>query len=622
MSDEQASRAGSTFGPYHLKRLLGRGGMGEVYEAEHTVKEWTVAVKLMSDQFSSDPVFRERMKREARTAGRLQEPHVVPIHDYGEIDGKMFMEMRLVEGTDLDSLLKRYGPLTPPRAVVITTQIASALDAAHAAGVMHRDVKPPNILVTRDDFAYLVDFGIASATTDKKLTQLGTAVGTWKYMAPERFTNDEVTYRADIYALACVLHECLTGAPPYRADSAGVLVKAHMSDPIPQPSAVRSGIPKAFDAVIARGMAKNPEDRFASAGDMALAAHEALTNPDQDHADNILRRSQEATLPGKEELKQPPTVAATALAPPANTPPPPYPRPSSTPVPRPAQAPRPWAPESGPVPTPSQPASGPQYYPGTSGNWGGPPPGTLPPAGHAPWGLAQQPPPKPNRNPWPIVAAAAVVLVVVISAVAIWVIIPDPKPPPDPVAATRLNSLLLSSSDINSIMGATNIQPGKPITSMGTSSMTVSIPDCQGALYTTQDPVYAGSGYTGINGVVSQEPGDNNDHWVNQAVVAYPTADKAKAFLQTSTDKWKNCAGQTVTVKNSNKTYRWTFAPIHGSATKISVLQTQEGAEGWQCEHAMSVANNVIADINACGYHISDQAGQIADKIVEKVNEV
>jgi serine/threonine-protein kinase len=145
--------------------------MGEVYEAEHTVKEWTVA----------------------RIAGRLQEPHVVPIHDYGEIDGQMFMEMRLIEGTDLDSLLKRFGPLTPPRAVAIITQIASALDAAHAAGVMHRDVKPPNILVTREDFAYLVDFGIASATTDEKLTQLGTAVGTWKYMAPERFSNDEVT---------------------------------------------------------------------------------------------------------------------------------------------------------------------------------------------------------------------------------------------------------------------------------------------------------------------------------------------------------------------------------------------------------------------------------------------
>ncbi|MEZ0354493.1 serine/threonine-protein kinase PknH/PknJ [Mycobacterium sp. pR1184] len=631
MSEGQASREGSTFGPYHLKRLLGRGGMGEVYEAEHTVKEWTVAVKLMSDQFSSDPVFRERMKREARTAGRLQEPHVVPIHDYGEIDGKMFMEMRLVEGTDLDSLLKRYGPLTPPRAVAIITQIASALDAAHAAGVMHRDVKPPNILVTRDDFAYLVDFGIASATTDEKLTQLGTAVGTWKYMAPERFTNDEVTYRADIYALACVLHECLTGAPPYRADSAGVLVKAHMSDPVPLPSAVRAGIPKAFDAVIARGMAKKPGDRYASAGDLALAAHEALSTPDQDHASDILRRSQEATLPGKDKLEQPPTIAGTAAAPPVQrpaTPPPPptptpYPRPSSPPAPpHHAPSPRPWAPESGPVPTPGPPVSGPQYYQGSSGNWGGPPSGAHPhaqPVGPTQWNLGPQPP-KPKRNPWPIIAAAAVVLVVVVSAVAIWLIIPDPKPPPEPIASTRLNSLLLSASDINTIMGATNIQPGKPITTMGTSSMTVSIPDCEGALYTTQDPVYAGSGWTGIYGLVSAEPGDNNDHWVNQAVVAFPTADKAKAFLQGSLDKWKKCVGQTVTVDNSGKTYRWTFAPVQGSSPKISVLQTQEGADGWQCEHAMSVANNVIVDVNACGYHINDQSSQIAEKIVDKVN--
>src|SRR5215472_6692740 len=289
MSDARGSRVGSMFGPYHLKRLLGRGGMGEVYEAEHTVKEWTVAVKLMSDQFSQDPVFRERMKREARIAGRLQEPHVVPIHDYGEIDGQMYMEMRLIEGIDLDTLLKRFGPLTPPRAVAIIAQVASALDAAHAAGVMHRDVKPPNVLITRDDFAYLVDFGIASATTDEKLTQLGTAVGTWKYMAPERFSNDEVTYRA------------------------GTLVSAHMMSPIPQPSAQRSGIPKGFDAVIARGMAKKPEDRYASAGDLARAAHDALSGPDQDHAADILRRSQEAALPAAEPD---PTLAATALAPP------------------------------------------------------------------------------------------------------------------------------------------------------------------------------------------------------------------------------------------------------------------------------------------------------------------
>ena len=129
MSGAPGSRVGSMFGPYRLIRPLGQGGMGEVYEAEHTGKGWTVALKLMSEAVSSDPVFRERMKREARITGRLQEPHVVPIHDYGEVDGQLFLEMRLIDGTDLDTLLKRSGPLTPPRAVAIITQVAAALDA-------------------------------------------------------------------------------------------------------------------------------------------------------------------------------------------------------------------------------------------------------------------------------------------------------------------------------------------------------------------------------------------------------------------------------------------------------------------------------------------------------------
>ena len=419
------------FGPYHLIRALGHGGMGEVYEAEHTVKGWTVAVKLMSESVSSDPVFRERMKREARIAGRLQEPHVVPIHDYGEIDGQMFLEMRLIEGTDLDTVLKRFGPLTPPRAVAIITQIASALDAAHAAGVMHRDVKPPNILVTRDDFAYLVDFGIASAATDEKLTQKGTAVGTWKYMAPERFTNDKVTYRADIYSLACVLYECLTGGPPYPSDSAGVLISAHMMDPIPRPSASRSGIPRSFDAVIARGMAKRPQDRYASAGDLARDAHEALSTPDQNRAETILRRSQESALPGR--LVNPPTVstrgrplragrsrvqaqpgadvhlrAAQLRAVRANTA---AVRSGGLPVLGPRHPPHsPRAPACPHTPQgPSPPASC-----GTPS--GGPPPQQF--AGAAPW---SPPAPPRRRNPWAIVSGvAALFLVVILTAIGIW----------------------------------------------------------------------------------------------------------------------------------------------------------------------------------------------------------
>jgi serine/threonine kinase PknH len=417
MSDAKDSRVGSMFGPYHLKRILGQGGMGAVYEAEHTVKGWTVAVKLMSEALSQDPVFRERMKREARHTGRLQEPHVVPIHDYGEIDGQMFLEMRLIEGTDLDNILKTSGPLTSPRAVAIITQIASALDAAHASGVMHRDVKPQNILVTREDFAYLVDFGIASATTDEKITKVGTAVGTWKYMAPERFSTGEVTHRADIYALACVLYECLTGAPPYASDSAGVLVTSHMMDPVPQPSTKRSGVPRSLDAVIARGMAKRPEERYATAGELARAAHQALTNPDQDQAEDILRRSMESTTPHKAVTAHKAVAAHKAATPP--------PTPTRPPT---------WVSTSGPRPTPGSPGGPlPPRLPGPiSGPQVNPLPGmpqhfTGPTAGPPQW---RPPAPSRGRNPWPIVAGVAVLVVLlVIAAVVVGKLVSRPEDP-------------------------------------------------------------------------------------------------------------------------------------------------------------------------------------------------
>ncbi|MFV0494529.1 serine/threonine protein kinase PknE [Mycobacterium sp.] len=309
------SREGTQFGPYLLRRLVGQGGMGDVYEAEDTVRERTVALKLMSPTLSADPVFRRRMQREARTAGRLQEPHVVPIHNYGEIDGQLYVEMRLIDGVDLAAMLKRYGPLTPPRAVAVIRQIGSALDAAHAAGVTHRDVKPENILVTADDFAYLVDFGIASATSDEKLTQMGNAVGTFHYMAPERFGQGQATYRADIYALACVLYECLVGDPPYRGDQVSVM-GAHVSRGVPRPSIARPGIPAAFDQVIARGMAKNPVDRYPTCGDMSAAAYAALATPDRDRASGILDRGRVTRPPpGYTPVPAAPPAAPGAQAP-------------------------------------------------------------------------------------------------------------------------------------------------------------------------------------------------------------------------------------------------------------------------------------------------------------------
>lgn len=610
----ESSRVGSRFGPYVLKRLLGRGGMGEVYEAEHTTKEWTVALKLLSPEFSRDPVFRERLKREARTAGRLIEPHVVPIHDYGEIDGQLFVEMRLVEGTDLDSLLRRFGPLSPPRAVAIITQVAAALDAAHAGEVMHRDVKPANVLVTRDDFAYLVDFGIAAATTDEKLTQLGTAVGTWRYMAPERFSAAEVTYRADIYALACVLYECLTGAPPYRADSMSVLVAAHLQQPIPRPSADRPDIPAAFDEVIARGMAKKPQDRYPSAGDLARAAHQALSSPDQHHAATLLERSQESMLPAGAPT-QAPTFIPTQPSPstPSSTPPS-YPNPASSGPPphaTPPQTPS-WSPTSGPIPASGQPPAAPQYL---QGGWagqpqqaGGPQPTTAP----------------RNRNTWLLLGVAALVVVTALGGLGVWLAVHRPKPPPpppEPLSPDRLSSILLSAGEINGIMGASGMQPGDNYQEMSTSPPSLSNPDCLGALWGAESRTYSGSGYTGVNGVVMKEPGAHHDHWVNQAAVTFPSADKAQAFVKASANKWKACAGQVVTYTQDGATYRWTFLPLTGNSPTISQMDTQEDANGWACQRGLSAVSNVVIDVNACGIHITNEGSQITDKMGGKVKE-
>jgi serine/threonine protein kinase, bacterial len=440
---EDMSRAGTQLGPYRLIRLLGRGGMGEVYEAEDTAHERKVALKLMSAAFSQDPVFRKRMEREARTAGRLQEPHVVPIHDFGEIDQQLFVDMRLIEGSDLGSVLSRFGPLAPPRAVAIIRQVASALDAAHAAGVMHRDVKPANILVTAVDFTYLVDFGIASATTDEKLTQIGSTIGTWVYMAPERFTNREVTYRADIYALACVLFECLTGSPPYRGKGPS-LMTAHLTHPIPRPSAERPGIPAALDDVIARGMAKDPASRYPMAGDLALAAHDALSEPDQDRAEDILNRSQIANLPQTPAVTDqlppyqhstPPPRMTPPPQPPVITPtPPPYPRSAPPSSPMPQSAPQTAGPVWSPQPWPSQPMTA----------WSQPQTAGAQPV----WGQAPiQPPPRKGKL-WLLLGAAAAMVVVTLVVVFVLLIpSPHPSPPANPVKLQVLNDAVSVGAD-------------------------------------------------------------------------------------------------------------------------------------------------------------------------------
>jgi serine/threonine-protein kinase len=268
------------FGKYKITGMLGKGGMGEVYEAEDTSKGRTVALKILAEQYSHDENFRARFQRESRAAAILQEPHVIPIHDWGEIDGNLYIDMRLVRGSTMQDLLVER-PLEPARAVELVSQVAAALDAAHAAGLIHRDVKPQNIIVTPNDFSYLVDFGIAEAEGDAALTMTGTYVGTVSYMAPERFSGDRnATSAVDVYSLACVLYECLTREPPFptKPGMGGIeqAMVGHLSTPPPSPSRINGRVPQAFDEVIARGMAKEPDDRYGSAGALARAAKRAL----------------------------------------------------------------------------------------------------------------------------------------------------------------------------------------------------------------------------------------------------------------------------------------------------------------------------------------------------------
>ncbi len=267
------------FGRYRLDAMIGAGGMGEVWRAFDTETDRVVALKRLNRTFAKDAEYQQRFERESRLAAKLQEPHIIPIHHYGEISGQLYIDMRLVDGEDLASVIKKRGPLPPSEAVSIVTQIASALDAAHGAGLIHRDVKPSNILITGDSpFAYLIDFGISRliAPDQNPITADGVLPGTLEYMAPERFNGTAVDHRVDVYSLTCVLFEGLTGEKPFTCASATEQRDAHLSHPPRRPSAVRDSVPEVFNEVIGRGMAKKPDTRYSSATELSDAARAAL----------------------------------------------------------------------------------------------------------------------------------------------------------------------------------------------------------------------------------------------------------------------------------------------------------------------------------------------------------
>jgi serine/threonine protein kinase len=287
-------RPETDFGRYRLIEMIGQGGMGRVYKAFDSSTNRVVALKVLPEDAAANVGFRERFQREANAVAGLREPHIVPIHDFGEIDGRLYLDMRLIDGVDAATLVANDGPLDPDRAVAIIDQVAAALDSAHAAGLVHRDIKPSNILISDRDFVYLIDFGIARAAGESGLTSTGTTIGTFAYMAPERFTTGAIDHRADVYALACVLHELLTGRQPFPGDSIEQQIAAHMTTAPPAPSLIRAGLLPGFDDVIAHGMAKDPVERFATAGELAAAAREATTASKSSGAPTEVRNSRAA----------------------------------------------------------------------------------------------------------------------------------------------------------------------------------------------------------------------------------------------------------------------------------------------------------------------------------------
>jgi serine/threonine-protein kinase len=258
-----------------IEEVLGTGGMGVIYRATELRLGRPVALKLIAADGASDPALRERFEREARLTASIDHPNVIPVYAAGEENGHLYLVMRYVPGTDLHALLRRDGRLAPARAAGVVAQVAAALDAAHAAGLVHRDVKPANVLIA-GEHVYLSDFGITRVQeADTQITDSGGWVGTVDFMSPEHLRGEPTDARSDVYALGCVLYTTLTGKPPFRRPTVPATITAHLHDPPPRPSAT-AGVPAAFDAVVARALAKDPTARHASAGDLGRAALAAV----------------------------------------------------------------------------------------------------------------------------------------------------------------------------------------------------------------------------------------------------------------------------------------------------------------------------------------------------------
>src|SRR5215831_15691323 len=272
---------GSRVGAYRLVQLIGRGGMAAVFGANDDRLGRQAAVKILVPALAADEAFRQRFIRESRAAAAVDDPHIIPVYEAGQSDGVLFIAMRYVEGGDLRTVIRSRGALTPARAAAILSPVASALDAAHAAGLVHRDVKPANLLLDvrpdRPDHVYLTDFGLSKgALSSIGLTGSGHFLGTPDYVSPEQITGGELDGRSDQYSLACTAFELLSGRPPFQRDHAVTTIYAHTAEPPPLLTSLRAELPATVAEVFSRALAKSPDDRYPNCRRFADALRVAL----------------------------------------------------------------------------------------------------------------------------------------------------------------------------------------------------------------------------------------------------------------------------------------------------------------------------------------------------------
>lgn len=571
--------AESIFAGYRIERVLGAGGMGTVYLARHPDLPRSEAIKVLSPELSRDPAFRARFLREAEVAASLDHPNIVSIHQRGEYEGRLWIAMQYVEGTDADAALTS-GAMDTSRAVRIISEVGKALDYAHQRGVVHRDVKPANFLLSgggEDERVLLADFGIARALGDVGLTATGSVLATLAYAAPEVLAGQPSDGRSDLYSLGCSLFRLLTGRNPYfHADGAMAVMAAHLHQPPPLVSESAPWLPQQIDWVIAKAMAKEPAQRFTTAREMADAATHALGGDGASAGAHSAR----------------PRTAPTA----------------------------PWQPSS-PPPQPvyhSQPPMGPTPQAGFG------------PA-HQPW--LNPVPPQPKRRGVAIAGVAAAALLVG-GGVAAWATTGSDSrstgsdaaasssasatTSAKPVPNSALTGLLLSADQVSEIIGIPSMTVNRTLNAIqDDSSSAVDLKECVSAYMPAQHLAYKGTDWkAAVEQFLMPQIGVGG--FAVQAVVAFPDTDSAEQLVRDQRLIWAQCAGKTITSTANGTSVQQTFGSTESTdGTTLSVLLTRP--DGFDCQRALGVRNNVVIDTMACRIGITDQGAELVRQISDRI---